>query len=123
MRTDVRMAYGRPRLLRRVPEVAHDAVHQPGGLVHRRAARWASRRADPDLEMRRVGLADRTAADVGDRLPGGHVVADVHQRRLGMSVVDVAPRVLAAVDLQHGGVRAEPVDSLLHDRAGGDRYL
>src|SRR5664280_1299022 len=69
--------------------------------------------------MRSARDADAAATDLGDRLASGHVIADGDERRLGVPVVDVAPGVLAAVDLDHGGVGTEAVDALLDDRARG----
>ena len=66
---------------------------------------------------------DDPAAHLRDRLAGAHVGADRHERRLRMAVVDVPALVAARVHLQNGGVRAEPRDSLLHDRPTGHRHL
>ena len=93
------------------------------GLLVAGAARRPAGVADPDLDVRRRGDADVAAADLGDRLAGGHVRADRHQRRRGMAVVDVAALVGPAGDLEDRRVGPEAVDPLLDDRAGGHRDL
>src|SRR5205807_6237500 len=89
-----------------VVEPEHDLVPGRRGLLIGRAAGRPARGADPDLDVWAGRHADVATADLGYRLASAHVGAHPHQRRCGVSVVDVAAGIWAARDLEHRGVGA-----------------
>src|SRR5690242_17025776 len=62
-------------------EPQHHVVHLRRGLLVARAARRPVDVADADLDVRGRGDAHVAAADLGDRLSGGHVRANGYERR------------------------------------------
>jgi hypothetical protein len=84
---------------------------------HLRARAHPAGWVEPDLEVRAGRDPDDAVADLGDLLPCGHLLADVHEVWPGVAVVDLEALQRTGRDLQDRGVGAKPGDPLADDHA------
>ena len=73
--------------------------------------------------MRCSRITDIATPDIGDRLPGGHRLADGDQSRICVTVIDISPRERTCRKVNDWSYWTESLDPFANDYAWPDCNL